>query len=79
MNPYESVKSKASKGARKLAQQYEDFDEDELRKMLIESMSIGKKKKPTYRTCPQIVSSEEDDDEYNESVDEDDDETDSDF
>ena len=80
VNPYESVKSKASKGARKLAQQYEDFDEDELRKVLMESMSIGnKKKKPTYRTCPQIVSSEEDDDEYNESVDEGDDETDSDF
>ena len=79
-NPYESVKSKASKGARKLADQYHDFDEDELRKMLMESMSIGsKKKKPTYRTCPQIVSSEEDDDEYNESVDDEDDETDSDF
>ena len=80
VNPYESVKSKASKGARKLADQYHDFDEDELRKMLMESMSIGnKKKKPTYRTCPQIVSSEEDDDEYNESVDDEDDETDSDF
>ena len=79
VNPYESVKSKASKGARKLAQQYEDFDEDELRRMLMESMSIGsKKKKPTYRTC-QLVSSEEDDDEYNESVDDEDDETDSDF
>ena len=49
VNPYESVKSKAKKGARTLAQQYEDFDEDELRKMLMESMSIGKKKtKPSY-------------------------------
>ena len=83
VNPYESVKSKASKGARKLAQQYEDFDEDELRKMLMESMSIGsKKKKPMYKASPRLVSSdddEDDDDEYNESVDEDDDETDSDF
>ena len=81
-NPYESVKSKAKKGAKSLADQYDDFDEDELRKMLMESMSIGsKKKKPTYRT--QTVSSDddyEDDDDDDEDDDEDeDDETDSDF
>jgi hypothetical protein len=61
-NPYESVKSKAKKGARLLSQQYADFDEDELRKMLMESMSIGKKKtKPSYSVNKQLLVSESDD------------------
>ena len=81
-NPYESVKSKAKKGAKSLADQY-DFDEDELRKMLMESMSIGskKKKKPVYKSSPQLVSSsdEDDDDDDDEDDEDDDDETDSDF
>ena len=73
-NPYESVKSKAKKGAKTLADQYDDFDEDELRKMLMESMSIGskKKKKPVYKSSPHLVSSSDEDEDE-------DDETDSDF
>ena len=81
-NPYESVKSKAKKGAKSLADQYDDFDEDELRKMLMESMSIGsKKKKPVYKASHRLVSSsdEDDDDEDDEDDEDDDDETDSDF
>ena len=87
VNPYESVKSKASRGAKSLADQY-DFNEDELRKMLMESMSVStKKKKPTYRTCSRLVSSDDeggladssDDDDDDDEDDEDETDEESDF
>lgn len=79
-NPYESVKSKAKKGAKTLADQYDDFDEDELRKMLMESMSI-RKKKPVYKASPQLVSSSDEGGlaDSSDDYEDDDEETDSDF
>ena len=72
-NPYESLSNKATRGAKSLAQQYDDFDEDELRKMLMESMSIGSKKKnPTYMArSPQLISSDEDYEDEDEETDSD--------